>query len=55
MNKDTVAGAIKETGGKARANIDHALGDTKGEIQGRKDQIEGNAQKNYGKVKDAVK
>ncbi len=54
MNKDTVAGAVKETGGKIRAKVDHAVGDHKGEVQGRKDQLEGNAQKNFGKVKDAI-
>lgn len=55
MNKDTVAGAIRETGGKVRAAVDHAAGDHKGEALGRKDQLEGNLQKNFGKVKDAVK
>ena len=55
MNKDTIAGAVKETGGKIRASVDHAVGDKKGEAQGRADAVSGNAQKNYGKVKDAIK
>ena len=54
MNKDTVAGAIKETGGKIRASVDDALGDKKGAALGKKDEVEGNLQKNYGKVKDAL-
>lgn len=55
MNKDTVAGSIKETGGKVRSKIDHALGDTKGEAKGLADQAAGNVQKNYGKFKDSLK
>jgi uncharacterized protein YjbJ (UPF0337 family) len=54
MNKDTVAGTIKETGGKIRAKVDHVMGDSKGEALGRKDQVTGNVQKNYGKLKDAA-
>ena len=53
MNKDTIAGSIKETGGKIREKVDHAVGDKKGEALGIKDQVTGNAQKNYGKLKDS--
>ncbi len=55
MNKDTVAGSVKETGGKVRSAVDSALGDKKGEALGKIDQATGAAQKNYGEVKDAVK
>ena len=55
MNKDTIAGAVKETGGKIRSKIDHAVGDKKGEAQGKKVQAAGNIQKNYGKLKDSIK
>lgn len=55
MGKDTVTGAIKETGGKVRASIARVTGDTEGEIRGKADQAAGNVQKNYGKAKDAVK
>jgi uncharacterized protein YjbJ (UPF0337 family) len=55
MNKDTIAGSVRETGGKIRSKIDHATGDTKGEALGLKDEFEGNAQKNYGKLKDSIK
>ena len=54
MNKDTIAGSIKETGGKMRSKVGHALGDTKGEVLGRKDQFSGSLQKNFGKVKDKL-
>ena len=52
MNKDTIAGAIKETGGKVRKNIDRAFGDKKGAARGAADEIAGNTQKNYGKLSD---
>lgn len=55
MNKDTVAGAVKETGGKIRSKVDKAIGNKKGESLGRKDQAMGNLQKNYGKLKDSIK
>ncbi len=55
MGKDTIAGAIKETGGKVRSAVDHALGDKEGERLGKMDEAAGNLQKNYGRVKDAVK
>jgi uncharacterized protein YjbJ (UPF0337 family) len=55
MNKDTIEGTTKEIGGKIREKVDHAVGDKKGEAQGIKDQVTGNIQKNYGKLKDTVK
>jgi len=54
MNKDTVAGAIKETGGEIRESIANVTGDDKAKALAQKDEVEGNVQKNYGKVKDAL-
>lgn len=54
MSKDTVAGKVKELGGKARANIGKLTGDSEAEARGRADQVAGNIQKNYGKVKDSL-
>lgn len=54
MNKDTVAGKIKEVGGKARQKIGEVTGDNEGAARGAADRVAGNVQKNYGKVKDAL-
>lgn len=54
MSKDTVAGKVKEMGGKARKNIGRMTGDTEAEARGAVDEITGNAQKNYGKLKDSL-
>jgi uncharacterized protein YjbJ (UPF0337 family) len=53
MNKDKIAGSIRETGGKIRRKIDHAFGDKKGEALGARDEMAGRAQKNAGKLKDS--
>jgi len=55
MGKDTVEGAIKETGGKIRESVANATGDKEAQARGAADQVAGNVQKNYGKVKDAIK
>ena len=55
MNKDTIAGAVKETGGKVRSKVDRAIGDKKGEVLGKKDQALGKMQKDYGKLKSSIK
>lgn len=54
MSKDTVAGKIKEVGGKARAKVGRMTGDEEGEARGRADQLTGNLQKNFGKLKDSL-
>ncbi|MDX1975285.1 MAG: hypothetical protein SFT92_06375 [Rickettsiales bacterium] len=54
MNKDEVAGAIRETGGKIRKKVNKAIGSNKGAALGLKDEVAGNAQKNYGKLKDPL-
>ncbi len=55
MSKDTIAGAVKEVGGKVRSTVGHATGDKEGEARGKVDEAAGNIQKNYGKVKDKIK
>lgn len=54
MNKDTIEGAVKETGGKIRRKVDGALGDSKGQALGSKDEAAGKLQKTYGKIKDKI-
>lgn len=54
MKKDTIAGKVKEMGGKTRANIAKVTGDEEGEARGRTDQLTGSIQKNYGKLKDSL-
>lgn len=54
VNKDTIAGKTKEVGGAVRKNIGKITGDREAEARGASDQLTGNVQKNYGKVKDAL-
>lgn len=54
VNKDTIAGKVKEVGGAARKNVGKLTGDHEAEARGRADQITGNVQKNVGKLKDAI-
>ena len=54
MNKDTVAGSIKETGGKIRKEIGKITGDTESQARGTADEVSGNVQKNVGKLKDSL-
>ncbi|HEX2020896.1 MAG TPA: CsbD family protein [Aurantimonas sp.] len=48
-------GGAKETGGKLKEAAGRAVGNDRLEAEGDADQVEGKTQKNYGKVKDAVK
>lgn len=54
MNKDKVAGTIREKGGKARAAVGRATGDDEAVVRGTTDQMAGNIQKNIGKLKDTL-
>ena len=54
MEKDTIAGKVKETGGKVRRNVGEMTGDREGQARGAKDQISGKVQKNWGKLKDSL-
>lgn len=54
VNKDIIAGKVKEVGGAARKNIGKLTGDREAEARGRADQATGAVQKNFGKLKDAI-
>lgn len=54
MNKDKLAGKVKEVGGKARYKVGRATGDDEGAARGAADAVTGNIQKNYGKLKDKL-
>ncbi|MBO0903889.1 CsbD family protein [Jiella sonneratiae] len=55
VDKNEVKGAAKEMGGKVKEAAGKAMGDHEMEAKGKVDQVEGKTQKNYGKIKDAVK
>ncbi|TFF19075.1 CsbD family protein [Jiella endophytica] len=55
VDKNEIKGAAKELGGKVKSAAGRATGDREMEADGKLDQVEGKTQKNYGKVKDAVK
>ncbi|MBO0662113.1 CsbD family protein [Jiella sp. MQZ9-1] len=55
VDKNEIKGAAKEAGGKIKEVAGRAMGNHEMEAEGRADQVEGKTQKNYGKVKDAVK
>lgn len=55
MDKNKVAGSIKEIKGAAKAAVGKALGDAKLESDGKSDQAEGKIQNAVGGVNDAVR
>ena len=55
MDKDTIAGSVKEMGGKVRSAVGHVTGNKESEARGNMDAAEGKMQKNYGKVKEIIK
>ncbi|MER0236999.1 CsbD family protein [Fulvimarina sp. MAC8] len=55
VDKNEIKGAAKEAGGKVKEAVGSAVGNERMRAQGEADQAEGKTQKNYGKVKDAVK
>lgn len=55
VDKNEIKGGAKEVGGKIKEAAGHATGNRDMEAEGQVDQVEGKTQKNYGKVKDAVK
>lgn len=55
VDKNEIKGGAKEIGGKIKEAAGRAVGNERLEAEGEIDQVEGKAQKNYGKVKDAVK
>ncbi len=55
MNKDRIAGAVKELRGSVKATIGKATGDAKLEADGKADKVEGKFQNAVGGLKDALK
>ena len=55
MNKDRIAGAVKEFKGSVKATIGRATGDAKLEADGKADKLEGKVQNAVGGLKDALK
>jgi uncharacterized protein YjbJ (UPF0337 family) len=55
VDKNEIKGGAKEVGGKIKEAAGRAVGNERLEAEGEVDQVEGETQKNYGKVKDAVK
>ena len=55
MNKDRIAGAVKEFRGSVKATIGKATGDAKLEADGKADKVEGKFQNAVGALKDALK
>ena len=55
VDKNEIKGGAKEVGGKIKEAAGRAVGNERLEAEGEVDQVEGKTQKNYGKVKDAVK
>ncbi|BDA82807.1 hypothetical protein Sa4125_03490 [Aureimonas sp. SA4125] len=55
MDKHTISGGAKQAGGAIKETAGKAVGNERLEAEGTVDKTEGKAEKNYGKVKDAVK
>jgi len=55
MNKDRIAGAVKEFRGSVKATIGKAPGDAKLAADGKADKVEGKVQNAVGGLKDALK
>ncbi len=55
VDKNEVKGGAKEMAGKVKEAAGKVVGNDRLQAEGLADQAEGKTQKNYGKVKDAVK
>jgi len=55
MNKDRIAGAVKEIRGSIKETVGKAAGDAKLEADGRADKVEGKIQNVIGGLKDTLK
>ncbi|MEF2551442.1 CsbD family protein [Aurantimonas sp. A2-1-M11] len=55
VDKNEIKGAFKEAGGKLKQAAGDLSGNDRLKAEGAADEIEGKTQKNYGKVKDAVR
>jgi uncharacterized protein YjbJ (UPF0337 family) len=55
MDKHEISGGAKQAGGAVKEAAGKAVGNDRLQAEGAIDKTEGKAEKNYGKVKDAVK
>lgn len=55
VDKHETSGGAKELGGKIKEGAGKLVGNPRLEGEGKADQMEGKTEKNYGKVKGAVK
>jgi uncharacterized protein YjbJ (UPF0337 family) len=55
MNKDRIAGVVKEFTGSVKATIGRGTGDAKLAADGNAEKVEGKAQNAVGGLKDALK
>jgi uncharacterized protein YjbJ (UPF0337 family) len=55
MNKDRVAGSIKQIKGTVKAVVGNALGDAKLTVEGKRDKAKGKVQNAAGGIKDALR
>lgn len=54
MNKDQVAGSMKDTAGKVQKNVGDVVGSDQQQVKGVEKQAEGKTQKTVGNVKDTL-
>jgi len=55
MDKDRIAGVVKQINGTIKETIGKAAGDSKLETEGKADKISGEVQNAVGGIKDAVR
>ena len=55
VDKNEISGGAKELGGKIKEGVGKLVGNDRLRAEGLADQAEGKTEKNYGKVKDAMK
>jgi uncharacterized protein YjbJ (UPF0337 family) len=55
MNKDQIEGTVKNAAGKMQQKVGEAVDSKEHQVKGLKKQIEGQAQKNVGNVKEDIK
>ena len=55
MDKDRVAGSAKQVKGTIKELVGKAIGDTKLELEGKADKVEGKIQNAVGGIKDSVR
>ena len=55
MDKDRIVGSAKQVKGAVKQVVGKAVGDTKLELEGKADKIEGKVQNAIGGIKDTLK